>query len=44
MLSTFLQGVGLVLVVTAGLYASMLVGSVAFCALYLASEFGKAGR
>jgi len=44
MLSTILQGIGLALVVVAGVYASVLVGSLAFCALYLASEAGKAGR
>lgn len=44
MLSTILQGVGLALVVAAGVYASVLVGSLAFVALYVASEAGKAGR
>ena len=44
MISTVLQVAGLALVVAAAVYASMLVGSVAFCALYLASEMNKAGR
>ena len=44
MLSTILQGIGLALVVVAGAYASALVGSLAFIALYVASEAGKAGR
>lgn len=44
MFSTLLQIAGLILVVAAGAYASMLVGSCAFCALYLAHEMGKAGR
>jgi len=42
--STILQSVGLILVLAAGVYASVLVGSLAFIALYLASEAGKAGR
>ncbi len=44
MVSTTLQSAGLILVVAAGVYASVLVGSLAFIALYLASEAGKAGR
>ena len=44
MVSTILQTAGLILVVAAGAYASVLVGSLAFIALYLASEAGEAGR
>ena len=44
MLSTFLQVLGLCAVLAAAVFGSAPLAAVAFCALYVAHEAGKAGR
>lgn len=44
MLSTFLQVFGLCALVASAALPSLVLGAVAFCALYVAHEAGKAGR